>query len=82
MREQVGFKGLLRTLRNEAPHWATMLPQLPRLLHRALAGDRVEHLERMLSELLVLERRRNRMIAAALVLTSAALACAAYFALV
>src|SRR5467141_77012 len=40
MREQIGLKGLLRALRNEAPRWATMLPQLPRLVHRALAGDR------------------------------------------
>src|SRR5256885_7856572 len=31
MREQIGLKGLLRALRNEAPRWATMLPQLPRL---------------------------------------------------
>jgi ubiquinone biosynthesis protein len=82
MREQIGFKGLLRTLRREAPHWATMLPQLPRLLHRALAGDRVERVERMLGELLALERRRNRMIAAALALFAAALACAVYVALV
>jgi len=80
MREQIGFKGLLRTLRSEAPRWATMLPQLPRLLHRALAGDRVERIERMLGELLLLERRRNRMIAAAVVLLAAALACVAYFA--
>ncbi|HET7764414.1 MAG TPA: ubiquinone biosynthesis regulatory protein kinase UbiB [Burkholderiales bacterium] len=66
MREQVGFKGLLRTVRNEAPRWATMLPQLPRLLHRALADDRAGRIERLLEELVGLERRRNRMLAAAL----------------
>jgi ubiquinone biosynthesis protein len=80
MREQVGFKGLLRTVRGEAPRWATMLPQLPRLVHRALAGDRLERIERMLAELLVLERRRNRIIGAAVALLAAALACALYFA--
>jgi ubiquinone biosynthesis protein len=63
MREQVGFKGLLRTLRSEAPHWATMLPQLPRLVHRALADDRIGRIERALAELLAVERRRNRMMA-------------------
>jgi ubiquinone biosynthesis protein len=82
MREQVGFKGLLRTLRNEAPHWATMLPQLPRLLHRALAGDRVERIEEMLEALLVLERRRNRLIAAAVALLAVVLAAAVFFATV
>jgi ubiquinone biosynthesis protein len=66
MREQVGFKGLLRAVRNEAPRWATMLPQLPRLLHRALAEDRTGRIERLLEELVGLERRRNRMLAAAL----------------
>ena len=77
MREQVGFKGLLRTIRNEAPRWATVLPQLPRLLHRALADDRVERIERLLEELLVLERRRNRMIGLAVALAALALLGAA-----
>jgi ubiquinone biosynthesis protein len=36
MSEQVGWRGLLRSLREEAPYWAATLPQLPRLLHRAL----------------------------------------------
>ena len=78
MREQVGFKGLLRTLRKEAPYWATMLPQLPRLLHRALAGDRVEHVEKLIGQLLMLQRRRNRMIGAAVALLALALAWAVF----
>jgi ubiquinone biosynthesis protein len=73
MRDQVGLKGLLRTVRNEAPRWATMLPQLPRLLHRALADDRVGRIERALEELLVLERRRNRLIGVAAALLALAL---------
>jgi ubiquinone biosynthesis protein len=77
MREQIGLKGLLRTLRNEAPRWATMLPQLPRLLHRALAEDRVGRIERALEELLVLQRRRNLLIGVAVALLALALACAA-----
>jgi ubiquinone biosynthesis protein len=78
MREQVGFKGLLRTLRKEAPYWATMLPQLPRLLHRALAGDRVEHVEKLIGHLLVLQRRRNRMIGVAVAVLALALAWAVF----
>jgi ubiquinone biosynthesis protein len=72
MREQVGLKGLLRALRNEAPRWATMLPQLPRLLHRALADDRVGRVERALEELLAVERRRNRMMAIAVAIAAIA----------
>jgi ubiquinone biosynthesis protein len=78
MREQVGFKGLLRTLRKEAPYWATMLPQMPRLLHRALADDRIEHLEQRLGELVTQQRRRNRILAVAVAVLALALAWAAF----
>src|SRR2546426_10272789 len=41
MNEQVGWRGMLRALRQEAPFWASTLPQLPRLAHRALSRDRL-----------------------------------------
>ncbi len=36
MSEQVGWRALRRMLREEAPQWAQILPQLPRLLHREM----------------------------------------------
>src|SRR6185503_14538961 len=45
MDEQVGWRGLVRTLQREAPYWAATLPQLPRLVHRALAEDRLGGIE-------------------------------------
>ncbi|MDD5240836.1 MAG: ubiquinone biosynthesis regulatory protein kinase UbiB [Sulfuricella sp.] len=40
MSEQLGWRGLVKTFKVEAPHWGTLLPQLPRLVHRALSrGD-------------------------------------------
>jgi ubiquinone biosynthesis protein len=36
MAERIGLKGLANNLKREAPQWAALLPQLPRLLHRAL----------------------------------------------
>jgi ubiquinone biosynthesis protein len=36
MNEQVGWRGFIRNVRQEAPQWARRLPQLPRLLERAL----------------------------------------------
>ena len=36
MSEQLGPRGLLKQLKHEAPQWATLLPQLPRLVHQAL----------------------------------------------
>ena len=37
MDEQVGWRGLVERLQNEAPRYAQLLPELPRLLHDALA---------------------------------------------
>jgi ubiquinone biosynthesis protein len=36
MNEQIGWRGLLERLKNEAPRYAQLLPELPRLLHQAL----------------------------------------------
>ena len=68
MAEQVGWKGLVRSLRREAPHWASTLPQLPRLVHRLLSEDRLGALEQALSALARQNARRNDILLAMLVL--------------
>jgi ubiquinone biosynthesis protein len=73
MREQVGIKGLLRTVRNEAPRWASILPQLPRLLHRALSEDRIGRIEKSLAELISTQRRRTLALEATVILLGIAL---------
>ena len=45
MSEQIGWRGWLRTFKEEAPYWGAVLPQLPRLAHQALRNDRLEKLE-------------------------------------
>ena len=60
MSEQLGWRGFLRNLQNEAPHWANMLPQLPRLAHRALAADHGAGIERALEQLAAEQRQRHR----------------------
>ncbi|UCH49615.1 MAG: ubiquinone biosynthesis regulatory protein kinase UbiB [Betaproteobacteria bacterium] len=37
MSEQIGLQGLVANLRQEAPYWVSLLPQLPRLLHSYLS---------------------------------------------
>jgi ubiquinone biosynthesis protein len=64
MREQVGWRGLVRAVRHEAPFWAATLPQLPRLVHRALAEDRLGALREVLERLAAQNARRNRLLAA------------------
>jgi ubiquinone biosynthesis protein len=71
LHEQIGWRGLVRTLKAEAPTWANLLPQLPRLAHRALAEDRLETIERRLDALLAEDRRRNRWLAVLAIVTVA-----------
>jgi ubiquinone biosynthesis protein len=73
MNEQIGWRGALRTLKREAPYWAAMLPQLPRLAHRALAEDRLAPLRETLGALARAQARRNALLAALVVLAAAAL---------
>jgi len=68
MSEQVGWRGLLRTLRREAPGWAQTLPAIPRLLHRLVAEDRLTELRTALEQLASQGRRRNQLLAALLAL--------------
>ena len=73
MTEQVGWRALLRTVRREAPYWASTLPQLPRLAHRLLAEDRLESLGHALERLGDQQVRRNRLLAAVLAVLAAGL---------
>ena len=77
MGEQIGWRGLLRTLRQEAPYWAATLPQLPRLVHRALAEDRLGELRRALERLADETARRNDLAAVLVAVLLVALVLAA-----
>jgi ubiquinone biosynthesis protein len=60
MSEQMGWRGFVRNLQNEAPRWANMLPQLPRLVHRALSVDHVGGVERAIHQLATIRRNIRR----------------------
>jgi ubiquinone biosynthesis protein len=77
MSEQIGWRALVRTLRNEAPYWAATLPQLPRLAHRLLAEDRLTSLHGALERLAEQSARRNDLLAALLAVLAATLVVAA-----
>ena len=49
-------------MREEAPLWAKTLPQIPRLVHRALAEDRTRRLEAALQGLERAQQRQVRML--------------------
>ena len=60
MSEQMGWRALVKNLQAEAPKWAALLPQLPRLAHHALNENRLAQLEAGLTLLLRQQHARNR----------------------
>ncbi|MBI5752349.1 MAG: ubiquinone biosynthesis regulatory protein kinase UbiB [Hydrogenophilales bacterium] len=71
MSEQMGVRGMLRTLQEEAPQWAITLPKLPRLLHEAMNRDPMEKIEQGFALLMAEQRQRNRWLMAIAVLLGA-----------
>jgi ubiquinone biosynthesis protein len=82
MHRQVGWEGLVERLKNEAPRYVQLLPDLPRLIHQALQ-PRAAAEQRLLETLLTEQRRTQRWLLAAVSLMSGVLIglTAAYFVL-
>ena len=62
MNEQIGWKGLVERLQNEAPRYAQLLPELPRLLHQALRQHAQPAESAALRALVAEQRRTNRLL--------------------
>ena len=60
MNEQLGWRALMKNLQTEAPKWAALLPQLPRLAHQALNENRLAQVEAGLTLMLHQQHARNR----------------------
>lgn len=59
MSEQVGWRGFVKSLKEEAPRYATLLPQIPRLLHQRLNENPIAKYESALLDFAVQQRKRN-----------------------
>ena len=64
MLEQVGPQKLVNQLKDQAPRYATLLPELPRLLHDFLKQRPGDSHQRQLQELLSEQKRTNRLLQA------------------
>jgi len=60
MGEQLGWRGLIKTIKTEAPLWGTLLPQLPRLVHRALSREGDGEVQQLREELRARDARERR----------------------
>jgi ubiquinone biosynthesis protein len=78
MNEQLGWRGLLDHLQREAPRYAQLLPELPRLVHQTLTQRTQAHDEGVLQALLAEQRRTNRLLRGVVIgLLGFVLGCAA-----
>ena len=60
MKEQIGLTGLLQRLKREAPRYAKMLPELPRLVHQSLQHGAHGDIQRDVTAILKELRKTNR----------------------
>jgi ubiquinone biosynthesis protein len=63
MSEQLGWRALMNQVRREVPNWGTLLPQLPRLIHRSLASESTEILAARLDALTREQQRQTQFLA-------------------
>ena len=78
MSEQVGWRGFIKALRTEAPRYATLLPQLPRLLHQRLNQDVAAQTAPLLREMLLQQKTRNAWLSVIALLLGISLIFAVY----
>lgn len=64
MGEQVGVPGMVERLKAEAPRFTHIIPQLPRLVHRALlhAAEPMKPNDELLRLLVIEQQKTNRML--------------------
>jgi ubiquinone biosynthesis protein len=62
MSEQVGWRALARQIKEEAPQWGVLLPQLPRLAHRALSRGDSSAIQQRMEEVSARQRLQNRLL--------------------
>jgi ubiquinone biosynthesis protein len=76
MAEQIGWRGLANHVKHEAPQWAALLPQLPRLMHHALSNPPQAALANELAALRDEQARQRRRLTWLVALVAAQLALA------
>jgi ubiquinone biosynthesis protein len=63
MKEQIGWRGLVRHVRDEAPYWSALVPQIPRLVHAFLSEKQNDRLPHYMRQLMVETRQQTALLA-------------------
>lgn len=78
MNQQVGWRGAIKSIKQEAPHWAVLLPQLPRLAHAYLGHNRSADLAALSKQLAAGQARQQKILALIALLLVILVALAGY----
>ncbi len=73
MAEQLGWRGIIKQLKKEGPLWTSSLPQLPRLVHRALENDpsaRLEAIEKAIDRVNRTQQRQSKVLLVLVILAA------------
>ena len=62
MTEQIGWRGFIKSLKTEAPNYAILIPQLPRLMHHYLSENQECANEETLRKILKQQKRYNKLL--------------------
>ena len=68
MSEQLGWRGFVAAMRQEAPNWSLTLPRIPRLVHQALERNQTEAAQNF-AEVVEESRRLRRWVILAVTLS-------------
>jgi ubiquinone biosynthesis protein len=82
MSEQIGWHGLVNHVKHEAPQWAALLPQLPRLVHQTLTTTPHAALAEELAALRAEQAAQRRRLTWLVALVAAQTALAFFFLMV
>jgi ubiquinone biosynthesis protein len=63
MSEQMGWRGLVQHIRDEAPYWSALVPQLPRLVHRFLSENENDRVALYMRQLMLENRQQTTLLA-------------------
>ena len=78
MNEQMGWRGAIKSIKQEAPRWAVLLPQLPRLAHAYLGHNSSADLAGLSRQLATGQARLQKMLGVIALLLAALAILAGY----
>lgn len=69
MKEQIGWRGLVKELQDESPYWVKMLPKFPRLLYQLIDEKQGRNDDWDFAKIIYQQKRQNNLLIALVVIS-------------